>query len=37
MINHLLELNKGITLETDEKFMKVLVLIDATGSMSLTL
>jgi hypothetical protein len=30
-------MNKGITLETNDRFMKVLVLMDATSSMGLTL
>jgi hypothetical protein len=30
-------MNKGITLETDDQFMKVLVLMDATSSMGVTL
>lgn len=34
---HLLELNKGPTVETELQPMKVLVLIDCTGSMSMTL
>ncbi len=30
-------MNKGITLENDDQFMKVLVLMDATSSMGVTL
>jgi hypothetical protein len=34
---YLLEMNKGITFEIDFQVMKVLVLIDCTGSMGITL
>lgn len=34
---YLLEMNKGITLESESQFMKVLVLIDCTSSMGITL
>ena len=37
LIAHLLDLNKGISFETEFKVIKVLVLIDCTGSMSATL
>jgi hypothetical protein len=37
LIEHLLEMNKGVSFESEFKVMKALVLIDCTGSMSLTL
>jgi hypothetical protein len=37
MNEYLLEMNKGITLEMDQHFMKVLVLMDTTCSMGVTL
>jgi hypothetical protein len=37
LIDHLLDLNKGISFETDFQVIKVLVLIDCTGSMGKTL
>jgi len=37
LTDYLLEMNKGVSFETESQVMKVLVLIDCTGSMGMTL